>query len=228
MHGLSGSKEQLHIQTFRQAFKDKGYTVVAFDTTNTFGQSDGAYENATMTNYYEDLEDVIQWAKTQAWYQEPFYLAGHSIGGYGTAFYAENYPSKVKAVAPISTVVSGKLTLEVRPKSQVEAWRKTGWLIEESKSKPGLIKKLKWTFAEDSLGHDLLPKAGKLTMPVLMMVGEKDDGTPLKQQQLLYDRLPGQKELHVIKGALHTFYEEAHLEEIREIFKDWIDKVDNG
>lgn len=60
MHGLSGFKEQTHIETIANAFKEKGFTTVRFDTTNTFGESDGRYEDATTTNYYEDLEDVIK------------------------------------------------------------------------------------------------------------------------------------------------------------------------
>ena len=81
MHGLGGFKEQPHIQVFAEAFLDNGYTVVRFDTTNTFGESDGNYEEATTTNYYEDLEDVIEWAKSQSWYEESFCLSGHSLGG---------------------------------------------------------------------------------------------------------------------------------------------------
>ena len=59
MHGLGGFKEQPHIQTMAEAFLENGYTAVRFDTTNTFGESAGDYEKATITNYYEDLEDVI-------------------------------------------------------------------------------------------------------------------------------------------------------------------------
>jgi len=89
MHGLGGFKEQPHIKIFAQSFQGAGYIVVRFDATNTFGESDGNYEDATTTNYYEDLEDVIGWAKTQAFYQEPFFLAGHSLGGICVALYAE-------------------------------------------------------------------------------------------------------------------------------------------
>ncbi len=64
-HGLSGFKEQPHVAIYAEAFKDKGFTVVRFDTTNTLGESDGDYADATVTNYYEDLEDVIEWAKSQ-------------------------------------------------------------------------------------------------------------------------------------------------------------------
>jgi predicted alpha/beta-fold hydrolase len=81
MHGLGGFKEQPHIEIFAKVFKDNNYTVVRFDTTNSFGESDGDYANATVTNYYQDLEDVINWSKRQNFYQEPFILCGHSLGG---------------------------------------------------------------------------------------------------------------------------------------------------
>ena len=54
--------------------------------------------------------DVIAWAKTQSWYKESFILAGHSLGGYAVAQYAENYPKEVKAVFPYAGVVSGELS----------------------------------------------------------------------------------------------------------------------
>ena len=47
MHGYSGAKEQPHIQTIADAFKEKEYTVVRFDTTNSVGESDGRLEDAT-------------------------------------------------------------------------------------------------------------------------------------------------------------------------------------
>ena len=223
MHGLSGFKEQPHIQAYADAFRENGYTVVCFDTTNTFGESDGSYEDATTTNYYEDLEDVIEWAKSQPWYQEPFVLAGHSLGGICTALWAEQYPESVKGLAPTSTVVSGKLSTETDDyRDTVDEWRRTGWLVQDSTSKPGMIKRLKWSRMEDRLKYDLLPEVYKLTMPVLLIVGEYDKSTPPEHQKILYDKLPGKKEMHIIKGAEHTFREEGHLKEIKEIFNRWI------
>lgn len=34
MHGLGGFKEQNHIQTFAEAFKEENFTAIRFDTTN--------------------------------------------------------------------------------------------------------------------------------------------------------------------------------------------------
>ncbi len=225
MHGLGGFKEQPHIQTFAQAFKDKNYTVVLFDATNSIGESDGKYEDATVTNYYADLEDVISWAKTQSWFKEPFCLTGHSLGGFCVAYYAANHPSEVRAVAPISALISGELSIIAHGPEEIDNWRKTGWKIAPSLSRPGLVKKLKWSHMEDRLKYDLLKEADKLTMPVLLIVGENDESIPPEHQRLLYEKLPGKKELHIIKGAEHTFRDENSLREIREIMGRWVEKI---
>lgn len=228
MHGLGGYKEQPHIETFARAFHSKGYTVVRFDTTNSVGESGGTYENATTTNYYADLEDVIQWASTQVWYQEPFALSGHSLGGICTALYAEKHPEKVLALAPISTVVSGQLTIDAHKEHEPEKfaqWEKDGVQITPSTSKVGLIKRLKWEHMIDRAKYDLLPDADTLTMPVLLIVGSEDTLTPPAHQKILFERLRGKKEMHVIEGAPHTFRDPKHLEEIEQIMTAWIDTV---
>lgn len=222
MHGLSGCKEQPHIQMFADAFKEKNFTVIRFDTTNTFGESDGDYADATITNYYEDLEDVIGWAKTQPWYQEPFVLAGHSLGGICIALYAEKHPERVKALAPISTVVSGRLSMETdKHKNVAKEWKRTGWDTETGHG--GRVKKLKWSHMEDRLKYDLLPRANKLTMPVLLIVGEKDESTLPAHQRIFYESLPAKKEMHIIKNAPHTFRNKKHLAEVKNLFLKWID-----
>lgn len=225
MHGLGGNKDQAHIKVIAEAFVTHGYTTVRFDTTNTFGESDGAYENATTTNYYEDLEDAIAWAKGQPWYREPFTLAGHSLGGICTALYAERHPEEVLALAPIATVVSGKLSCETN-KEQVNEWRRTGWREETSHSHPERVKRLPWSHMEDRLRYDLLPSAYRLTMPVLMIVGDRDMSTPPAHQQLLIDAIPGnRKELHIIPGSSHNFLEAVHLQGLHEALTNWLENL---
>lgn len=221
MNGLGGFKEQVHMQVMADAFKENSYSVVRFDTTNSFGESEGSYEKATTTNYYEDLEDVIKWVKQQSFYKEPFILAGHSLGSLCIALYAEKHPKEIKALAPISTVVSGKLSAESpRRLETIKEWKRTGW--EEHISAEGKLKRLPWSHMEDRLKYDLMPNVSKLTMPVLLIVGEKDDSTPPEHQKILFDKLPGKKEIHTIKGSPHTFREKEHLDELKRLFMNWI------
>lgn len=220
-HGLGGSKNQPIIEYFAKAFVVCDYNIVRFDATNTYGESEGRYEDATTTNYYEDLEDVIFWAMKQDWYKEPFVLVGHSLGGISIGLYAEKYPKKVRALAPISTVISGDLSIKNKPES-IKEWKKNGWKISERKSKPGSYKKLPWTHMEDRLKYNLLDNVRNLTMPVLMIVGENDDSTPVQDQKILFNALPGKKEIHIINGAEHTFMEKSHLEKVKTIMTNWI------
>jgi pimeloyl-ACP methyl ester carboxylesterase len=168
MHGLGGFKEQAHVETFSKAFRDNNHTVVRFDATNSFGESDGNYADATTTNYYEDLEDVIEWSKNQDFYQKPFVLCGHSLGGVSTTLYAQKYPDLVKALAPISTVVSGKLSLERYSQEELNEWEKTGWQTKIS-SDGKRVKKIKYGHIVDRLKYNLLDDTDKLVMPVLMI-----------------------------------------------------------
>jgi len=187
IHGNASNKDLPQIIIFAQAFKEKNYTVVRFDTTNSSGESDGSLEDATMTNYYEDLEDVIDWASGQSFYEEPFILVGHSLGSMAIALFAQKYPEKVKALAPISMVVSGKLSEQTAEFKEIsQGWEKKGVRQWQSKTMPGVTKRLKWNHVLDKRKYDLLPEAGKLTMSVLMIVGEQDDVTPLEHQKLFY------------------------------------------
>lgn len=223
-HGLSGTKEAKHIVAMAEAFREEGYSTIRFDTTNTFGESDGDYADATVTSHYKDLEDIIFWAKKQDFYQEPFFLTGHSLGGMTCALYAQTYPTEVKGLVPISTVVSGALSLETETyKAVAEEWKTSGWREEKSYSRPGLIKRLKWSHMEDRLQYNLLDNVDLLQMPVLLVVGSEDKTTPFVHQQILYKALPGEKRLHVIDGAAHTIRGDVYLEELKRYITDWLD-----
>ncbi len=225
-HGLSSTHDQAHLQKYAESFLENDYIVVRHDATNSLGQSDGELEDATLTGYYEDFEDMITWAKSQPWYKEPFVLAGHSLGGACNLMFAFKHPEKVKALAPTSAFLDGKVTLKAYSKELMEKWKKDGYRLEESKSRPGVIKKFNWTLAEDWQKYNLLPNAHLIKAPILLIVGEKDILTPLSSQRDLYNLVSSRKkELHVIKGSEHTYMAKEHLEEVKNIFKNWIKKL---
>lgn len=217
MHGLGGFKEQPHIQLIASTFFEQGYTTILFDTTNSIGESGGKYENATLGSSYTDLEDVISWAKNQSYYQEPFCLAGHSMGGYSVVHYAENHPYEVKGVFAWAPVVSGELSYKAHERADdLEEWEQTGWKMRISNSKPGLELRLPWSHMVERLNHNLLPNVGKLTMPIIIIVGDQDTSCPPAHQQILFDTIPSiKKELVIIKDAPHTFRDIKHLKELK-------------
>lgn len=115
------------------------------------------------------------------------------------------------------------------PRERREEWDKTGWKIVPSISKPGILKRLKWhQFVADNKRYDVLPEIEKLTMPVLLITGGEDHGTPPKDHRMLFRKLKCKKELHIIKGAPPTFREKEHLDQIKEIFRKWIKDVNQN
>jgi len=214
MHGIGSNKDEPLLSTVSETFKQNNYTTLRFDTTNAWGNENGIFEESTLTNYYEDLEDVIKWSKNQPWYKEPFIIVGHSIGGLCMILFAEKYPEKVKAISLISTMISGKLTLETYPQELLERWEEKGMY------EYGEGKKLKWNCVEDIKKYDALKNINNLKMPTLMIVGEKDPEAPIKHQKILYGRIPGKKDLKIIPGASHLF--ESQLTEIKTLFDNWI------
>ena len=229
MHGLGGFKEQEQIAVCAQAFKEHQLTAVRFDVRNTFGESEGLYEDANVTNYLEDLEDVIAWAASQPWYHEPFYLAGQSLGGICVLLYARAHPLAIKGLAPISTVISGELQLSHASPEERKTYEESGWKSVPSVTRPGTFKNLRWhQFADDILRYDVLPLAPRLRMPVFLAVGSVDTSTPAAEQRLLFERLTCAKELHIIEGAPHVLRTPDHLLQFKGLLSAWVGNVESG
>jgi pimeloyl-ACP methyl ester carboxylesterase len=226
-HGLAVWKDQPQLETIKDALNENGYSVVRWDATNAMGESDGKMEDATVTGYYEDMEDVMAWSRKQEWYAEPFILAGCSLGGLITTLYAENHPQKVKALAPISSAISYQFMVERIEKEKLKKWKRDGIKSKLSLSKPGVIKSLKWNFMVDLEQYDALKKISKLTMPVLLIVGEKDTTTPPHHQKVFFDAmLHTRKELHIAKGCPHMFLASDQLAELKKPLMKWLKKLD--
>lgn len=227
-HGYGGFKNQPMMQYLAQAFFDNGFITFNFDATNSFGESDGEYEKATLQLHYEDLEDVVAWVKEQPWYTGKLALTGHSMGGYTVVRYGEEYSDQVDYIASIAPVISGELSWKAYEKNRPEelrTWKETGWRISRSKSKPGLIKRAPWSHMEERLKHDLLPKATNLTMPILFYVGGNDFSCPAEYTQILFNKiLENDKEIIINPEMGHGPSNEKEMKHLYESVYKWIKK----
>lgn len=222
MHGFWSSKDRPTPAALSSVFFEKQYTTIRFDATNAIGESDGNPEKATVSSYYEDLEDVIRWARGEKWYEEPFCLVGSSLGGMCTALYAERHPKEIKALALLAPVISGKFHIATYSAERVKEWQEKGFIVDKAGD---LIVKRGWKEMEDRLRYDLLPDAHRLIMPVIVIVGEKDTECPEKYQRMFVEKLSGKKELHVIPGMQHGSQDQAHRVEVQRVFSQWIDTL---
>jgi pimeloyl-ACP methyl ester carboxylesterase len=225
-HGYGGSKEESHIQVLEKVLHEHGFVTFNFDTTNSFGESDGTYWEARLGLHAEDLEDVVKWTEQQEWFVRPLVLTGHSMGGYAVARYAEEYPEEVDILIPVAPVVSGKLSWETHQENDTEgfaAFKKRGYR-EIVSQRTGLIRKSPWAEMEERLNHDLLPLAKNLTMPTLLVVGTEDESCQPQDIKLLYDALPpnAKNQYSEIEGAPHTYRTEEHLQALYDRVNNWL------
>ena len=204
--GQSGTIEQKHITAFAEAFLENDFIVVRLDPTNSLGESGGNLQDVTYDNYYEDLEDVINWAKDQAWFSSPFALCGHSMGAQAVAWYAEHYPDEVSILAPMAPVVNYDLYMTTLDSEELREWQEKGYQESESKSQPGKVKRVGWGVNESLKKYDIVTLAGKLNMPVINIVGDQDQPCPPKHQQIFMDAVASSnKKLIIIPGAQHSY-----------------------
>lgn len=222
MHGLWDDKDSLHIIEYAKPFLDNDFVVIRFDTTNTFWESDWNFENATLTNYYEDLEDVIKWSSSQNFYKEKFILIWHSLWAICSALYSQNNSSKVSSLIMISSPINFELSKSTYSIEELKKWEETWILIEDWWA---LQAKLKWEYMEDKKKYDLLKNPENFTMPTLIIAWENDETTPYKHQKLLFDKILSKKEIYIVKNWPHTFREESHLNEIKILLTKWINKL---
>jgi len=222
MHGFLGFKEQPLLLEVAKIFRQNNFTTVSFDTINSLGESDGKMEDGTMSGYFENLEDVINWAKSHKFYQEQFFLVGHSLGGYCVANYAAKNKN-VKNLILLCPVISGELFQQTNDiKEILEEWKETGVRVWNSRSNPGVIKKSSYRFIEDGRNHDLLKTAQNIKCSVLMIGGDIDEVIPLEHQKLLFDKIESRKEMHIIKNGDHNLESRENLEELSNIINNWI------
>lgn len=225
-HGWGSYKEKPTVQAMKNGFLESGFQTFNFDTTNSFGESDGNFEKSTLGLHWEDLEDVAKWVQQQDWFIGPLALTGHSKGGYSVVRYAEEHSEEVGYLVSVAPVVSGKLSFkatEEREPGKLEKWKQDG-VMESTSEKTGITKRKHWFQMEERLQHDLLPNIDKLTMPTLLIVGSKDEHC-LKQTQILFDTIQGSnKEIKIIKGAPHSYYKKSEQEECTNAIKNWLSK----
>ncbi|MEJ2125707.1 MAG: alpha/beta fold hydrolase [Alphaproteobacteria bacterium] len=208
-HGYSGSVDSDHIKPIIATYRNNGYTVIAFDFTNSFNEADGTLAESTIETHLHDLEDGIAWASSQSWYREPFALAGHSLGGFSALLYAENNPNKVLHLFPSAALINGPAREESYARFAPEelAALQAGQSVLQQSVKDGVTYEGSRApeYFHSLFRYDALPQAGKLHMPVMLMVGEKDTVCLPKHQWQLFQALSGPKDLHIISDAEHCF-----------------------
>ncbi len=219
-HGLGARKEYPHMLVLENFFVKNGYNVVSIDACDSNNDSDKSLEGITFSGHYNDLEDAINWAKTQNFYSEPFALAGQSLGAQSVVLYAGNYPNKVNVLLPVAFCwINGKE--ESKTSTRREIIEKQGFAEKISKStgKSFLIKK---NYLDDLENYNLESTIKNIKAHTYIFIGTEDKDMHIRNSKKLYDLLTCKKEFFVLPNVPHDL---ANTEETKKTFENTLNTI---
>ena len=226
VHGSGGSAATWFMQ-LKGLSND--FHVIALELNGHGKSSDSSNEN-TIESYLTDIDDIV----TQ--YEKPV-LAGHSMGGALSQLYALKHPENISGIILIGTGAKLRVSplifdmLENNFEGYVDATgsymfceETSTELIEASKieirkCKPSIINR---DFAACD-AFDVMEMISDISLPALILVGEKDIMTPVKYSKYLHEKLPNST-FHVIENAGHSVMLEQS-EQFNAHIKEWMNAL---
>ena len=164
------------------------------------------------------LQDYLKWFCEFSKDKEKFFLLGHSFGGRISIKFAQKFPEKLKGLILVSAAGIKK---KKRIISYFVPFLKKFWFL------PGynLLRKLFYKFVirrsdyfqasnvmketlKQVIQEDLTADLSQIKIKTLIIWGEKDKITPIKDAFLMKEKIQGSK-LEILKKTTHTPYLEC-------------------
>lgn len=222
LHGLLGTA-RIDLGNVMDALSDD-YRVIGL-TLRGYGESQPKPRTFPLDFYQRDAADVL--SALDALELERVHIIGYSDGGEVALIAAAQQPERFQSVAVWGS--TGVVPASLRPDPQrlgsipgVEDLRRVAEQVHGITDPESVI--AEWVASYTQIidrGGDLsLSQAHRLTMPVLVMVGDADEMAPLSDAQALFARLPHGR-LEIFRGghALHQEHTSALIAQLRAFIK---------
>ncbi len=216
-HGFLSGKDSTTNKTLTRLLNQQGLATFRFDFFGQ-GESQGPFENLT-TSLAVDQAMVACNLMTKNGLST-IGMMGSSFGGL-VAILTTALRSDIACLALKCPVVdfSEELRLQFGP-AEMARWQETD-TIANIMGGTGRVR-LKYQFYEDSLRQIAYAPAERITVPTLIVQGEKDECVPLHQSRRLHDALRGTKRLNLLPGADHQFTRGEDFRQMTQSISEWL------
>ena len=211
-HGFGSNRRRGKGPQIAQRFSSRGIAVFNFDHRGALGgESDGKFEDTTLTKRIEDLKAAINsLTRFEGIDSNRIGLLGSSLGG--RTVLALQKKGRIKAVV----LMAAPIFFASFPITINKSLEEKGYYQFPDGTK------VKKEFYEDFARHDFEEEAKKITCPLLIIHGQWDEQVPCEQAEILYESAGSQiKELKIIKGANHAFTDQEKLNEVLALSLNW-------
>ncbi len=215
-HGFSSSKESRTYVNLEKILNKENIATFRFDFYG-HGESDGKFEDITISEAVDDILNAIALMKKKGF--QKIGLEGTSFGGIAAILAASKSKNLfVLALKSPLSDVKDKMAEDVMD-NDMKKWKKTGFSMYKS-SKHGSLR-LNYSYIEDGFKQDAYKAAKKITVPTLIVHGDKDDCVPFSQSEKLAKSISNSK-LVVISGAGHDYKKKKDYERSLKEIVDFI------
>lgn len=212
-HGFATHKDTQTYMKLEQAINLKKIATFRFDFFG-HGESDGKFEDITISKAGEDILSAISFLKTKGY--PKIGLFGSSFGGGASIIAASKTPSMFALAlkSPASDFL-GKLQADYS-QEELKQWKTKG-------SAPySHALKLNYTFYKDALASNPINSATKVDVPTLIVHGSDDEIVPLSQSERLSKLIPDCR-LEVIQAADHRYTNPEHFNRMLTLVSEFFD-----
>ncbi len=218
VHGFVSGKNSKKAVELSSKLPKQGIACLRFDFSG-HGESNGRFEETIASQQVKELQALIEFVKSHPRLNaKRIALIGSSLGGFDSLLYCIQNPKKVKVLILVAALSNFKeyVIRKILDRS-IEEWKKTGYAFVEDKK--GNKFKINYSFLEDGVKNDLVyGNAKKIKANTLIIHGTKDEIVSVNHSKKLFELLECNKELKLIEGGDHLFFEQP-------FFKELIDSV---
>ncbi|MFH1591749.1 MAG: alpha/beta hydrolase [Candidatus Woesearchaeota archaeon] len=208
-HGYRGTKESSKVKPLAEKLISKGVGLFAFDFSGR-GESEGKFEETTISQYIEDLASVINHLSK---YTDKISVIGSSLGGLVTLQEAVG-DKKIKLLVLLSPVSHFPWRSEKEfSEGGLKEWKERGYTYMQS-GRFGELK-INYSFYEDGLKFGDYSVYESIDIPVLVIHGTEDESVPIDDSRKLVKYIQ-KSNLIELTGADHMYTGEKNFDRVVE------------
>ena len=209
-HGVTGNKDRPFLVALAQALEAAGHNVLRVSFAGN-GDSEGRFEDATITKEVDDLGVVLDALDGYA-----ICYAGHSMGG-AVGVLRASTDRRIRALISLAGMVDTKGFAE-REFGDVTPDEGDMW---DDPDCP-----LSSAYMNDLTAIDtVVDRASQILVPWLLVHGTEDDVVPIVDSQAIFEKANEPKVLVELSGADHVFNDDATAVMIKAVV-EWIQGLD--
>jgi len=216
-HGFLSGKNSTTNKTLTRLLNAQGLATFRFDFFGQ-GDSDGPFEELTTTLAVQQTQAALDLVAARGYGR--IGLVGSSFGGLVAILTAAQRRDIVCLALKCPVVdFAEELRITFGPE-ELARWHATDTIPNIMGGADRV--RLRYAFYEDCLRQIAYGPAEHITIPTLIVQGEKDECVPLHQSQRLYDALKGPKKLELLPEADHQFTRGDDFRQMTTSISDWL------